>query len=52
MTPFEGTSQFRPDVFVFVIEGLGSDSRLMREQASLKEMNEEQTASLKTVLLH
>lgn len=30
MTPFEGTSQFRQDVFEFVIEGLGSDSQLMR----------------------
>jgi hypothetical protein len=39
-------------VFVFVVEGLGADSRLMEEQAVLKSMNEEQTASLKTALLH
>ena len=37
---------------MFFIEGLGSDSQLMREQAALKGMNEEQTASLKTALLH
>ena len=49
---FEGTSHFREDVFVFFIEGLGSDSQLMREPAALKGMNEELTASLKTALLH
>ena len=46
------SSQFRQDVFEFVIEGVGSDSQLMQEQAAVNGMNEEQTASLKTALLH
>ena len=38
--PFEGTSSFWQAVFVFVVEGLGADSRLMQEQAALKGMND------------
>jgi hypothetical protein len=37
---------------VFVAEYLGAESRLKEEQAEQKSMNEEQTASLKTALLH
>jgi hypothetical protein len=50
--PAEGTSSFRQDVFVFVVEGHGGELRLKEEQAAQKSMNEEQTASLKTALLH
>ena len=39
-------------LFIFVVDDLGADLRLMEEQAALKSMNEEQTASLKTALLH
>ena len=51
-TPFEGTSSSWQAVFVFVVDDLGADLRLMEEQAALKSVNEEQTASLKTALLH
>jgi hypothetical protein len=33
-----------------VVEGLGGELRLKEEQAALKSINEEQTASLKTAL--
>ena len=48
----EGTSSSWQAVFVFVVDDLGADLRLMEEQAALKSMNEEQTATLKTALLH
>ena len=52
--PFEGTSSSWQAVFVFVVvvEGLGGELRFKQEQAAQKCMNEEQTASLKTALLH
>jgi pyocin large subunit-like protein len=50
--PLTGTSSSWQAEFVFVVDGLGADLRLKQEQAALKGMNEEQTASLKTALLH
>ena len=35
-----------------MVEGLGGELRLKQEQAAQKSMNEEQTATLKTALLH
>jgi hypothetical protein len=35
-----------------VVNGLGGELRLKQEQAAQKNVNEEQTASLKTALLH
>jgi len=35
-----------------VVTGLGGELRMKQEQAAQKNVNEEQTASLKTVLLH
>jgi len=37
---------------MIVFKRLGGEARLKNEQATRKSMNEEQTASLKTALLH
>ena len=50
--PLKGLLLGKLYLFIFVVDDLGADLRLMEEQAALKSMNEEQTASLKTALLH
>jgi hypothetical protein len=50
--PVEAVSSFWQAVFVFVVNDPDAESRLMEEQAALKSMNAEQTASVKTALLH
>jgi hypothetical protein len=37
---------------VFIVDDLDVISRLMNKQAAMKSVNEEQTASLETALLH
>ena len=48
------TSSFHQDVFVFFVDDLGAGWLLIEGQAVAlsKSMNEEQTASLETALLH
>ena len=49
--PFTGTSRLVKPNWFFVVDDLGADSELMDEQAALKSVTKEQTASLQTVLL-
>ena len=51
LTPYRDFPPWQA-VFVFVVDERGAGLRLMEEQAAKKSMNEEQTASLKTALLH
>ena len=50
--PFTGTSRLVKPNWFYVVDDLGADSELMDEQAALKSVTKEQTASLQTALLH
>ena len=50
--PFTGTSHLVKLNWFFVVDDLDAGSVLMGEQAALKSMTKEQTASLQTALLH
>ena len=52
VTPLTGTPHLVKLNWFFVVDDLDADSELVNEQAALKSVTKEQTASLQTALLH
>ena len=52
VTPLTGTPHLVKLNWFFVVDDLDADSELLNEQAALKSVTKEQTASLQTALLH